>query len=59
MNRAAKFDLLDDALKLATQLSQQLGLDHLPMILDMARLELLNELANAGRKKAARQRHLN
>jgi hypothetical protein len=43
------------------QLSQQLGLDHLPMLLDMARLELLNERASDDKNKRgpSRMRHIN
>jgi hypothetical protein len=47
-SRVEKFEKLGMALELASKLSHELGLDHLPILLNMARLELLNELSADG-----------
>jgi len=46
--RIDKFEQLGAALEAAAKLTQELGLELLPMLLNMARLELLNELAADG-----------
>ena len=47
-NRIKNFEKLGAALERASKLAQELGLECLPMLLYMARLEFLNELAADG-----------
>ncbi len=43
-SRIEMLDVLGRAIEQASKLSKQLGLEHLPILLEMAKLEFLNEV---------------
>lgn len=53
--RLEKFEKLGVALEAAAKLAHELGLELLPMLLNMARLEFLNELAADGKQPVGTQ----
>jgi hypothetical protein len=56
-SRIDKFESLSKTLDEACKLAQQLGLDHLPFLLEMAKLELFKEVEAALNGPSAQQPH--